>query len=140
MNSRGRNRMTRPLACAFATLVLACGSSTTTPCDPVAQTGCGTGQLCETVQGASPACFAPVVVRGTVADVTSLAPLNDARVVAIDANRAPLSTVQVTASNGTTGGAFELRLARAARADMTGKPLPASMTLRADKQAYQTFP
>lgn len=133
--------MTRPLACAFATLVLACGSSTaTSPCDPVAQTGCGAGQLCETVQGGSPACFAPVLVRGTVADLTSQALLNGARVVALDANRAPLSTVQVTANDGARDGAYALRLAHAARADTTGKPLQASITLRADRQAYQTFP
>ncbi len=133
--------MTRPLACAFATLVLACGSDTTkNPCDPVAQTGCGAGQLCETVQGGSPACFAPVLVRGTVGDLTTLAPLNDARVVALDANRAPLSTVQVTASNASTAGAYELRLGSVARADATGKPLTTSITLRADKQGYETFP
>ncbi len=132
--------MTRTLACAFVTVLLACGSSGSGSCDATAQTGCGTGLLCEPVQGGPSACFAPVLVKGTVADVTTAALLNGARVVALDANRAPLSTVQVTGNDGVTDGAYELRLARVARADATGKPVQASITLRADAQAYQTFP
>jgi len=77
--------MTRTLACAFATVLLACGSSGDGSCDPSAQTGCGAGLACELVQGSSPACFAPVLVRGTVADIVTAALLNGARVVALDA-------------------------------------------------------
>jgi len=129
--------MKRLLACALVALVSACGSDKVT-CDPVARTGCESGQACETVQGGAPACFAPVVVRGTVADLSSAALLNGARVVALDPNRAPLSTVAVTANNGTTDGAYELTVP-AAR-DAAGKPVQATITLRADKQAYSTFP
>ena len=129
--------MTRLLACALVALVSACGSDKAT-CDPVARTGCGDGQVCETVQGGAPACFAPVVVRGTVADLSSAALLNGARVVALDPNRAPLSTVAVTANDGTRDGAYELAVP-AAR-DAAGKPVQATITLRADKQAYLTFP
>lgn len=129
--------MTRLLACALVALVSACGSDKAT-CDPVARTGCGDGQVCETGQGGAPACFAPVVVRGTVADLSTAALLNGARVVALDPNRAPLSTVAVTANNGTTDGAYELTVP-AAR-DAAGKPVQATITLRADKQAYLTFP
>jgi hypothetical protein len=128
-------------ACAAALLVVgAACSSDDKKCDPTAQTGCSSGQFCEAVQNGTPACFAPVLVRGTVSDPTKTpaALLNDARVVALDANRAPLSTVAVTANNGTTNGAYELKV-RAAR-DSTGKPVQASITLRADKQGYQTFP
>ena len=133
--------MTRPLIFVSAALVLACGSgSHGSSCDPGAQTGCEAGLVCEAVQGGSPACFAPVLVRGSVADATTAALLNGARVVALDANRAPLSTVQITANDGTADGAYEVKLARVTRSDATGKPAAASITLRADKQAYQTFP
>ncbi len=130
--------MSRLLACALVVLVSACGSDHKAACDPVAQTGCAGGQVCEAAQSGSPACFAPVLVRGTVADLASGALLNDAHVVALDANRVPLSTVAVTASNGTTNGAYDLRVP--ATRDATGKPVQASITLRADKQGYQTFP
>ncbi|HEX9052149.1 MAG TPA: carboxypeptidase regulatory-like domain-containing protein [Anaeromyxobacter sp.] len=121
--------------------VAACGSSSgSSTCDPAAQTGCGSGQVCEVVQNGSPACFAPVLVRGSAADSTTAVLLNDARVVALDSNRAPVSTVQVTANDGTANGAYVLKLARATRADATGRPAQASITLRADKQGYQTFP
>jgi len=130
--------MNRLLACALVALVSACGSNDKTKCDPVAQTGCGSGQVCEAVQSGTPACFAPVLVRGTVADLESGALLNDAHVVALDPNGAPLSTVAVTANNGTTNGAYELKVP--ATRDAAGKPVQASLTLRADKQAYETFP
>ncbi len=133
--------MTRTLILVSATVLLACGGANHAgPCDPAAQTGCGAGQACETVQGGSPACFAPVLVRGTVADATTGGLLNGARVVALDADRAPLSAVRVTANDGTTDGAYEVKLARVTRSDATGKPAAESMTLRADEQAYQTFP
>jgi len=136
--TQGENLMTRLLACALVVLVSACGGDPKVACDPVARTGCGDGQVCETVQGGAPACFAPVVVRGTVADLSSAALLNGARVVALDPNRAPLSTVAVTANNGTTDGAYELTVP--ATRDAAGKPVQATITLRADKQAYLTFP
>ena len=133
--------MTRFLACILVVLVSACGdgNGASSTCDPVAQTGCGTGQVCETVQSGTPACFSPVLVRGTVSDLSSGAMLDAARVVAVDPSRAPLSAVAVTANNGTTDGAYELRLARATR-DSTGKPVQARISLRADRQGYQTFP
>ncbi len=121
----------------LATLLAACGSNSSSHCDPVAQTGCGSGQVCAPVQNGTPGCFAPVVVQGTVADIESGTLLNEARVVALDANRAPLSTVAVTAGTGTSAGAYELQV-RATR-DSTGAPVQ-SMTLRADARGYQTFP
>jgi hypothetical protein len=130
--------MNRLLACALVALVAACGSNDKTKCDPVAQTGCGSGQVCEAVQSGTPACFAPVLVLGTVADLSTGALLNGAHVVALDPNGAPLSTVAVTANNGTTNGAYELKVP--ATRDAAGKPVQASLTLRADEQGYQTFP
>jgi hypothetical protein len=122
----------------LATLLAACGDNQSNSCDPVARTGCSGSQVCEPVGDGKPACFAPVVVQGTVADIASGALLNGARVVALDANRAPLSTVAVTAGTGESAGAYDLEV-RATR-DATGKPAQAFMTLRADAQGYQTFP
>ena len=128
--------------CATALLMTtaACGGNDQKTCDPTAQTGCSSGQVCEPVQNGAPACFSPVFVSGTVSDPTTTPAtlLNDARVVALDANRAPLSAVAVTANDGKTNGAYQLKV-RATR-DSTGKPVQASITLRADKQDYQTFP
>jgi hypothetical protein len=129
------------MACILVALASGCGggSEASNTCDPAAQTGCGSGQVCEAVQGGTPACFTPVLVRGTVSDLSSAALLNGARVVALDSSRAPLSAVALTANSGTTAGAYELRLARATR-DSTGKPIQGSLSIRADKQGYQTFP
>jgi hypothetical protein len=127
--------MSRYLACIAVAFISGCGNDDK-GCDPVAQTGCDGGRFCELVQNGKPACFAPVLVRGTVSDPTT-APatrLSGARVVALDPSRTPLSTVVATAVDGS----YELKL-RAAR-DANGKPVQASMTLRADQQGYQTFP
>src|SRR6266545_3680010 len=130
--------MIRRLALALVTLAAAaCGSSSSTGpvCSTDAQTGCASGQYCEPVTNGGVGCFAPVLMRGTVVDPTgATTTLDGARVVALDANRAPVSTVAVSAS----GGAYELKV-RAAR-DTSGKPASASVTLRADRQGYQTFP
>ena len=128
--------------CATALLMTmaACGGNDQKTCDPTAQTGCSSGQVCEPVQNGAPACFSPVVVSGTVSNPTVNPPalLNGARVVALDANRAPVSAVAVTANDGKTDGAYQLNV-RATR-DATGKPVQSSVTLRADMQGYQTFP
>jgi hypothetical protein len=129
--------------CATALLItaVACSSSSDPKsCDPAAQSGCSSSQVCESVQNGTPACFSPVLVRGTVSDPTKTpaALLNGARVVALDVNRAPLSTVATSANDGVTNGAYQLQV-RATR-DATGKPVQAFITLRADQQDYQTFP
>jgi hypothetical protein len=133
-------RLATSCAAVLVLAAAACGGDSKKACDPTAQTGCTSSQVCEPVQNGSPACFAPVLVHGTVSDPTTTPAglLNGARVVALDANRAPLSAVVVTANDGTTNGAYVLKV-RATR-DSTGKPVQASITLRADKQGYQTFP
>lgn len=129
-----------PATLAAALLATACGSSKKdNSCDLAARTGCDSGLVCEAVQGTTGGqCFEPVVLQGTVSDIVSAAGLNDAHVVALDANRAPLSTVAVTAGSGGAAGSYSLTV-RADR-DGTGKPVQAFATLRADKQGYQTFP
>ena len=103
------NTSLRVLALCFSgpIALAACGDDeeTNTPppsCDVAAQTGCAAGQVCEDVQGKTPACFAPLTVKGRVFDTVDAAEkgIANARVVARDANDAALSTVAVSAADG----------------------------------------
>lgn len=125
---------------ALAALALAACSdedATTWLCDVGAQTGCGAGQACEYVGSIGSACFAPIAITGVVLDASAVATtaVPGARVVALDANRAPVSTVAVAA---TVSGAYEIGV-RAPR-DLSGRPISTRVTLRADAQGFQTFP
>lgn len=103
-------------------------------CSPVAQTGCAANLVCEEVEGGKPACFAPVSVQGKVFDALKTTAIGGARVVARDANDAAVSTVAVTAADGT----YSLRVPARRAAD--GKIISIKYTLRADAAAYDVFP
>lgn len=133
----------RVLALCFSgpIALAACGDDeeTNTPppsCDVAAQTGCAAGQVCEDVQGKTPACFAPLTVKGRVFDTLDAAEkgIANARVVARDANDAAVSTVAVSAADGTYS------LTVPAPRDGNGVPLARQVTLRADASGYDTFP
>jgi len=112
----------------------ACGGSNG-PCDPVAQSGCDDGKVCEQVAGSdTPACFAPVELRGRVLDLASNAGVAGARVVAVDVNGAAASGVAISASDG------GYRLQVPAQRDAGGAPGAFPVTLRADAAGYQSFP
>lgn len=122
-------------------LLAACGgddAETKPPakCDVAAQTGCAEGLACEEVQGKDPACFAPLTLKGRVYDSVSAKQdgIAGARVVARDANDAAVSTVAVSAADGT------YTLAVPAPRDAEGLPLKQQYTLRADASGYDTFP
>ncbi|MFL5260947.1 MAG: carboxypeptidase regulatory-like domain-containing protein [Anaeromyxobacteraceae bacterium] len=122
---------------ALAALVVATGcggGDEKVVCNPAAQTGCGGGQVCEAVPGATAACFDPVILAGTVTDLATARGLAGARLVALDANRAPASAVATSAEDGT----YRVALPWPRAAD--GTPLPGSVTLRADRAGYQGFP
>lgn len=124
----------RTLAILALATAAACGSKSSGPCDVAAQAGCDAGLVCEPVTGGQPACFEPVVVSGTVRALATAAPLAGARVVALDQDRAPISSVATSAADGAY--AVTVRAARSA----AGAPVAAATTLRADAQGYQTFP
>jgi hypothetical protein len=127
--------MNRIIHAAAALLLLVTGcSSSNDACDPIAQTGCEEGLVCEEVVGGEPGCFAPVVVRGNVFDLADESAIEGATVVALDANRSPASTVAVTDLNGD----YEIQVAR--QRDTDGNPMGGDITLRADAAGYQTFP
>lgn len=122
-------------AAAFALpVVMGCSDSDSHACDPIAQTGCDEGLVCEEVVEGGTDCFAPVVVRGNVFDRADGAGIEGATVVALDANRAPAGTVSVTGVNGD----YEIRVSR--QRDTDGNPQGGDVTLRADAAGYQTFP
>jgi len=120
---------------ALALLVgLGCSSESNEACDPIAQTGCDESLVCEEVLDGGTACFAPVVLRGNVFDQADGSGVGGATVVALDANRAPASTVAVTDANGD----YEIQVAR--QRDTDGNPQGGDVTLRTDAAGYQTFP
>ncbi len=128
--------MVRMMLAAWVALLVmvGCSDSSNDACDPIAQTGCEEGQVCEEVVDGGTACFMPVVLRGTVFDQADQAGIGGATVVALDANRAPASTVAVTDPSGD----YEIRVAR--QRDVDGNPQGGDVTLRADAAGYQTFP
>ncbi len=119
---------------ALLPLFLVGCSESSNACDPIAQTGCEEGLVCEEVVDGGPACFAPVVLRGNVFDLSDESAIEGASVVALDANRAPASTVAVTDA----GGDYEIQVAR--QRDVDGNPMGGDVTLRADAAGFQTFP
>lgn len=122
------------LLAGLASLTFACGGDDGGgPCDPVANSGCDDGLACEVVTGGAAACFAPVVVRGDVFDLADDRAIDGARVVALDVNGSPRSSVAVT-----SGGAYELRIPSERTA--AGAPVGASITLRVDAAGYLSFP
>jgi len=118
-----------------ASFLVACGSDDPKgPCDPVAQSGCGEGQVCEQVVDGDPTCFAPVELHGRVLDLATTGGVASARVVAVDVNSAAASNVTVSAADGT----YKLPVPALRNADGTPNAFP--VTLRADAVGYQSFP
>ncbi len=121
-------------------LSLACGSTPPPQnvCDPSAQNPCSSGLVCEQVSGGQPGCFAPLVVSGRTFDLANTNSATNgvagARVVALDASRAPLSPVAISGADGS----YSIPTVPATR-NPDGSPTGA-VTLRADAAGYQTFP
>ncbi len=122
------------LSASLASSLAACGGDDDSSCDPLAQSGCGEGLVCEEVRDGTPACFAPMIVRGRVFDLADDAAVAGARVVALDENGSPAGAVAISAADGS----YELRVPTPRAAD--GSPEAADLTLRADAPTYQTFP
>ena len=114
-------------------LVVGCGDDNE-GCDPVARSGCDDNQACEVVEEGEPACFERVVIKGEVFDMNTDAGISGARVVAIDVNGTPVSSVAIT----DPAGNYTLELPSRRNAD--GTVIGADVTLRADAAGYETFP
>jgi hypothetical protein len=119
---------------AFGSLLAACGGDDG-PCDPIAQTGCEDGNVCEQVVDGEPACFAPIAVEGRVFDLADDQGIEGARIVAVDVNGAAVSNV---VKSGETGS-YRLPIPTERNAD--GSPVAlGTVTLRADAQGFESFP
>jgi hypothetical protein len=92
------------------------------------------GPVCEPIEGGSPACVQPLVIRGNVFDLDTSVGIEKARVVALDANRSPISTVAITDA----AGDFSIEVSNPRTKD--GTPVAREVFLRADAQGYATFP
>jgi hypothetical protein len=117
-----------------AALNFGCGGDDDT-CDPIAQEGCDDGYVCEVIDGQEePACFEPVLVKGNVFDLGDDSGIAGARIVGLDANSSPVSSVSVSDVDGN----YQLAIPTTRKAD--GTPMGYDITLRADAAGYQTFP
>jgi hypothetical protein len=113
----------------------ACGGSDDEACDPVANTGCEDGLTCEAVTGdGTPVCAAPLVLRGEVFDLGDASAVAGARVVALDVNGTPVSSVATTDAEGN----YELSVPATRTAE--GTVIGFDVTLRADAAGYASFP
>ncbi len=121
------------VAIGLCALLVGCGGDDS-PCEPLAQSGCGDGMVCEQVSGGGPSCFAPVQIRGRVIDLGTSAGVAGARVVAVDVNGAAMSGVAVSGADGT----YKLSLPSQRAED--GTPAASTLSLRADAAGYESFP
>lgn len=115
-------------------MVLAACGGDNGPCDPVAQSGCDNGLVCEQVSNEKPTCFAPVELRGKVLDLADSHGIAGARVVAVDVNGAAVTSVAISGADG----AYVLPVP--AQRSTDGKPSAFPVSLRADAAGYQAFP
>ncbi|ABS26588.1 carboxypeptidase-like regulatory domain-containing protein [Anaeromyxobacter sp. Fw109-5] len=129
-----RTQRFTPLVLAAALATGGCGSDDDKSCDVARQTGCGTGLVCEPVEGGRSVCAQPVVISGNVFDLATAMGIEKARVVALDANRSPISTVAITDA----AGDFSIQVSNPRTRD--GAPVARDVFLRADAQGYATFP
>lgn len=127
------------LALLFGGVMGSCGDSKKAgaTCDLAAEapnSSCIETEVCEPVQGAPAKCFPPVTIEGRVFDLTTSAPIAEARVLARDALGAAASNIAVTAVDGT----YSLRIPSMRNPD--GSVVAMNYTLRADASGYQSFP
>ncbi|HSD22529.1 MAG TPA: carboxypeptidase-like regulatory domain-containing protein [Anaeromyxobacter sp.] len=134
MTRRNQRFAQLALAAALAATIAACGGDDKKSCDVAKQTGCSTGLVCEPIEGGNPACVQPLVIRGNVFDLGTSIGIESARVVALDANRSPVSTVAITDA----AGDFAIEVSNPRTKD--GTPIARDVFLRADAQDYATFP
>ena len=123
------------LSIAMIAGVTSCGDDEE-QCTPGTAQGCEEeGRVCENVQGGTPACFIPVVIRGRVFDSATNAGIQDAAIVALDLNGAPRTGTTFSRPDGT----YDLGVQTTRTADGTPAE-PFDVTLRVSAGFYQTFP
>lgn len=135
-----RREIVTAAALSLMLALSSCGSSSSSggggngpACELVTNEGCENNQVCAETTSGEVACVAPLQLQGSVVDLETNSVVEGARVVALDANGAPISNVATTDVNGE----YELLI----DAERTNNGAPAEkITLRADASGYQTFP
>ncbi len=117
---------------ALSSLLAACGGEAA--CTLGSSDGCGEGLVCEAFPGDEARCVAPMLVEGRVFDLATDEGIEDARVVALDANGGARSGVAFTDADGH----YSLRVSIPRNEE--GAPQAEAVTLRVDADDYQTFP
>ncbi len=102
-------------------------------CDP-ADDICGPSLTCAERTDGTYACHDVLVFRGMVSEVGTGTAIEGAHVIALDVQPVAVTDIAVSAADGS----YELEVP--ALRDTEGAPVPASFTLRASAQGYETFP
>jgi hypothetical protein len=102
-------------------------------CDP-AEPYCTEGFVCAEMQGGGNRCFAPVLLVGSVTDTSDGSAIEDAHVIAIDAEGSAATSV----AKSDAEGAYTLELPVARAED--GSPVDETFTLDGSAQGFQPFP
>lgn len=104
-------------------------------CKPGDPTTCTGKQICEETTTGTPDCFEPIYIEGKVIDALAGTAIAGALVVARDPNGAAVSGTAATDLEGN----YSLQVP--VKRDADGGPAPdIAYTLRADANAYQSFP
>jgi hypothetical protein len=102
-------------------------------CDPAASS-CVQDQVCDLTEDGGGICVAPVQIIGAVLGLADDAPIEGARVQAVDANGAAVGTTGTTSADG--GFLITVPAVR----ELDGSPIEGNYTLRAQAHAHQEFP
>jgi hypothetical protein len=103
-------------------------------CDPTDPAACGEAEACDRLETGEAACFAPVLLRGNVFDLSDAASVEGAHVLAVAATGEAVTDVAVTDAEGS----FELRVP--VTRDATGVPVDGIFTFRVAAADYQPYP
>lgn len=126
--------MRATLAWLLVALLVLAGCDDSAECTLGSAEGCGEGLVCEAFPGDEPRCTAPLFLEGRVFDALTGASIEDARVVALDANGGARSGVVFTDAEGNYS--LQVSIPRSEE----GEPQAEAVTLRVDADDYQTFP
>jgi hypothetical protein len=127
-------RTTGWLAVAASAVLAAC-SADAPPCNADTNLGCAAALQCETVQGRTePTCLTPVLVRGTIFDLSTHQTVAGARVILVGTDGAPVAAAATSAGDGS----YEVRLH--APRDASFMPLSQRLSFWATAPGFGTFP
>lgn len=124
-----------PLFALTLVAALACGSEEEV-CDPNAPESCEGAQVCSALPSGTFACVETFVLQGIISDALTDAPIEGARIIALDANGAARSDV----ARSDAAGRYSLPISIERTEEGMPSATPGTVTLRVDASRYQAFP